>query len=241
MPNRKPMPAYERIKVDILGNIDDGRWRPGDRIPSEHDLVRQFSVSRMTVNRALRELTDAGRLLRIPGTGTFVAQPDTDSGLLDIQSIDEYIAAQGGRHKSEIVAFESLEADAESAGFLDLLAGDPVYRIVMLHFDGEVPLQFEDRYVNAALVPDFPDQDFSVLTPSRFLVDAVPVTEIEHTIKAVLPGPEEARHLAIAADEPCLMLHRRTWWNAKVVTRVRLVSPGNLFSLSGRFKPFSKR
>ena len=90
----RPMPAYERIKVDILHHIDGGTWRPGDRIPSENDLVRQFGVSRMTVNRALRELTNDGRLLRVPGTGTFVAEPDTDSGLLDIRSVDDYIAGK---------------------------------------------------------------------------------------------------------------------------------------------------
>lgn len=237
----RPMPVYERIKEDILGNIDGGLWRPGDRIPSENQLVKQFGVSRMTVNRAMRELTDAGRVLRIPGTGTFVAQPDTDSSLLDIQSIDEYIARRGGRHRSELLALEKISADAASAAQMELKPGDGVFHIAMLHFDGDVPLQYEDRYVNAGLVPAFPDQDFQAVTPSRFLVDEVPVTEIEHTIEAILPREDEARYLGIATDEPCLVLRRRTWWADAVVTCVRLVSPGNLFSLSGRFKPFTRR
>lgn len=241
MPNDRPMPVYERIKEDILGNIDRGRWRPGDRIPSENELVKQFGVSRMTVNRAMRELTDAGRLLRIPGTGTFVAQPDTESSLLDIQSVDEYIAGRGGRHKSELLRLDRVAADAATAKHMELPPGGEIFHISMLHFDGDVPLQFEDRYVNAELVPGFPDQDFTEVTPSRYLVDEVPVTEIEHTIEAVLPREDEARHLRIADDEPCLVLRRRTWWADAVVTSVRLVSPGNLFSLSGRFKPFTRR
>lgn len=241
MRNGKPMPVYERIKADVLDNIDRGLWRPGDRIPSEHELVKQFGVSRMTVNRAMRELSDAGRLLRIPGTGTFVAQPDTDSSLLDIQSVDEYIAGRGGKHRSQLVSLEMVAADDVSAPHLELNVGDDLFHIVMLHFDGDVPLQFEDRYVNAGLVPGFMEQDFRAVTPSRYLVDEVPVTEIEHTIEAVLPSDEEARHLCIVADEPCLVLRRRTWWNVSVVTSVRLVSPGSLFSLSGRFKPFTRR
>ena len=115
MRNNRPMPVYERIKSDILENIDQGLWRPGDRIPSEHELVRQFGVSRMTVNRAMRELTDAGRILRIPGTGSFVAQPDTDSSLLDIQSVDEYIAGRGGRHKSELLRLDRVAAEWDLA------------------------------------------------------------------------------------------------------------------------------
>ena len=79
------------------------------------------------------------------------------------------------------------------------------------------------------------------MTPSRYLVREVPVTEIEHAIEAVSPDAVEARRLGISGDEPCLVLRRRTWWNDAVVTRVRLISPGRLFGLSGRFKPFSPR
>jgi GntR family histidine utilization transcriptional repressor len=241
MRNDKPMPVYEKIKSDVLDNIDQGLWRPGDRIPSEHELVKQFGVSRMTVNRAMRELSDAGRLLRIPGTGTFVAQPDTDSSLLDIQSVDEYIVARGGVHRSQLLRLDRVAADKDNAPFLELDVGEDLFHIAMLHFDGAVPLQLEDRYVNAGLVPAFQEQDFLTVTPSRYLVDEVPVTKIEHTIEAVLPSAEEARRLCIDGGEPCLVLRRRTWWNSTVVTSVRLVSPGSLFSLSGRFKPFSRR
>ena len=235
------MPAYEKIKVDILDRIDCGAWRPGDRIPSEHQLVERFGVSRMTVNRALRELSDAGRLLRISGTGTFVAQPDTDSGLLEIQSIDDHIAARGGIHRSQVIRLERLAADEETAAHLDLRSGDALFHVVVLHFDRNTPFQLENRYVNAEVAPAFGDQDFSRITPSRYLVREVPVTEIEHAIEAVSPSAGEARRLGISSDEPCLVLRRRTWWNDTVVTRVRLISPGRLFGLSGRFTPFSRR
>jgi GntR family histidine utilization transcriptional repressor len=237
----RPMPAYERIKVDILHHIDGGTWRPGDRIPSENDLVRQFGVSRMTVNRALRELTNDGRLLRVPGTGTFVAEPDTDSGLLNIRSVDDYIAAHGGKHRSEVMSLEEVVADDAVAALLDTVAGVRLFHIVMRHFDDETPFQLEDRYVNADLVPGFVDQDFNSRTPSSYLTDAVPVTEIEHVIESVAPDVDEQKFLKLAASDPCLVLRRRTWWNDDVVTHVRFVSPGHLFRLSGRFKPFSRR
>ena len=237
----RPMPAYERIKVDILQHIDGGAWRPGDRIPSENDLVRQFGVSRMTVNRALRELTNDGRLLRVPGTGTFVAEPDTDSGLLDIRSVDDYIAAHGGTHRSEVLSLTEVTADEETADLLDTVSGASLFHIVMRHFDDDTPFQLEDRYVSADLVPGFADQDFGIVTPSRYLTDAVPVTEIEHVIEAVAPGAEEKNQLNLTNSDPCLVLRRRTWWNDDVVTHVRFVSPGHLFRLSGRFKPFSRQ
>ena len=50
-------PIFQRIKDYLLGEIASGRWKEGDLVPSEQALVRQFGVSRMTVNRAVRELT----------------------------------------------------------------------------------------------------------------------------------------------------------------------------------------
>ncbi|MCP5368777.1 MAG: GntR family transcriptional regulator, partial [Hyphomicrobiales bacterium] len=69
-----PIPQYQRIKRHIMRLIDGGGLGPGDRVPSENALVRELGVSRMTVNRALRELTAAGLLVRVQGTGTFVAE-----------------------------------------------------------------------------------------------------------------------------------------------------------------------
>ena len=66
-------PLYLQVKRHILDNIGSGKWGASARVPSENDLVRSFGVSRMTANRALRELRDEGVLVRIAGVGSFVA------------------------------------------------------------------------------------------------------------------------------------------------------------------------
>lgn len=63
-----PAPFYEKVKQAISEKIATGVWRPHDRIPSEAELVAQFGFSRMTINRALRELTDEGLLVRLQGS-----------------------------------------------------------------------------------------------------------------------------------------------------------------------------
>lgn len=73
-PRSAPAPFYEKVKQAISEKIHRGEWRPHDRIPSEAELVAQFGFSRMTINRALRELTDEGMLVRLQGVGTFVAE-----------------------------------------------------------------------------------------------------------------------------------------------------------------------
>ena len=69
----RAMPRYEQVKSHILKLIGDGTLAPHDRVPSENELVDAFGLSRMTVNRALRELAEEGYVVRLAGVGTFVA------------------------------------------------------------------------------------------------------------------------------------------------------------------------
>ena len=91
----KPRALYEQIKQQILQEIDAGRLKPDDRIPSETQLAKAFKASRMTANRALKELAEEGRIIRIQGVGTFVARPKPDAALLEIKSIAREIADWG--------------------------------------------------------------------------------------------------------------------------------------------------
>src|SRR6218665_1602551 len=82
-----PAPAmalYEQVKDFIARRIHQGLGRTGARLPSENELVSQFGISRMTVNRALRELVQQGRIVRLAGVGSFVAEDRPQSTLLQI-------------------------------------------------------------------------------------------------------------------------------------------------------------
>ena len=102
-------PLYEKIKDHILQNINSGEWSQDQRMPSENDLVSTFGVSRMTINRALRELTESGILVRVHGVGTFIAPPKPQSALLEIRNIAAEIGSRGGRHRAKMIKLESLK------------------------------------------------------------------------------------------------------------------------------------
>ena len=61
------IPQYARIKTALRERIEHGELSPGDRVPSENQLLAEFAVSRMTARRALLELADEGLLQRIQG------------------------------------------------------------------------------------------------------------------------------------------------------------------------------
>ncbi|QEZ45798.1 histidine utilization repressor [Cupriavidus oxalaticus] len=230
-----PAPLYARVKQHISSRIADGSWPPHHRVPSEAELVEALGVSRMTVHRALRELTAEGMLVRLQGVGTFVAEPKLRTALYAVNNIADDIAARGHRHHARVVSVQEERAGAAQAAALDVPLEQRVFHSVIVHYEDDVAIQLEDRYVNAAVAPDYLEQDFTRETPYQYLTRVAPLTEGEHVVEAVLAHAEECGLLDIDTGEPCLLIRRRTWSAGRVVTSVRLVHPGSLHRLEGRF------
>ncbi len=229
-------PLYARVKVHIVENIRSGAWEPGRRVPSENELVESFRISRMTANRALRELTAEGFLNRVPGVGTFVKEAPALSSLMELRNIAEEIAQRGHRHSARLIRKAEVESNPALAEEFEDRGLKRLFHIVIVHEENGVPVQLEDRYVNPAIAPDFLERDFSVTTPTAVLLAAAPVDELEHTVEATLPTPEQQRLLGIGALEPCLALHRRSWSRGRVATAVTLTYPASRYALYSRHR-----
>ncbi|SEJ85202.1 GntR family transcriptional regulator, histidine utilization repressor [Variovorax sp. OK605] len=227
---------YAQVKDHISRKIQDGTWPPGHRLPSEHELVAQFGMARMTVNRALRELVEQGRIVRVAGVGSFVAENKPQSTLLQIANIASEIRQRGHDYRCDMIEVERLAASPDVAAWLDMRAGTSVFHSVCLHLENGTPVQLEERYVNPQVVPDYLEQDFAAMPPSEYLVRNVPFDQIEHVVDAVLPNQEQADRLAMAPTDPCLLLTRRTWTRNIPVTWVRCLHPASRYSLGSRFK-----
>jgi GntR family histidine utilization transcriptional repressor len=234
--NRAAAP-YTRVKRYLKDALSQGRWSPGELMPSEAELVAQFGVSRMTINRALRELQSEGLVERVQGVGTFAAHLHPVSSTLTIRDLHEEIEARGHRHHVDVKFLREERAGAALAQQLGLAEGERVFHSLMVHFDNGVPLQCEDRYVNPARAPEYLAQDFTRITPTQHLLDVAPLWEAQFTIESGLPTAQEAALLAIAPQDPCLIVVRRTMSRGATVTLVRLVHPGARYRIEGRFAP----
>jgi len=89
---------HQRIRADIERRILTGEWRPGDRIPFEHELITQYQCARMTVNKAIASLAEAGLIVRRRRAGSFVAHPRMQSVVLEIPDIQAEITARGEKY-----------------------------------------------------------------------------------------------------------------------------------------------
>ncbi len=232
-------PLYRQVKEFISDKIDSGELATGMRIPSETELVTTLNVSRMTVNRALRELSDEGRIRRVQGRGTFVAERKPQSPLLEIRSIAEEIRARGGRHSCTVHVLQEEKASPQLAAAMQLAPYSTVYYSVIVHKDNDVPIQVGCRYINPAVAPHYLEQDFTRCTASEYLLSVAPVSSIEHVVEALIPDRWIRDLLQVNSAEPCLALHRKTWVGEQVATFSTFYYPGSRYTLGGRFHPSS--
>ncbi len=233
---KSDVPAYEQVKAFIKQRIGSGQWRPGDPVPSEAALMQQFGISRMTVNRALRELAGEGLVTRVQGSGTRVAQLHRISSKLTIRDIHEEVAERGHVHTARVLLAAREKAAARLAQSLGLRSGASVFHSVLIHMENGVAIQYEDRYVNPAAAPAYLETDFTQTSPTLHLLRHAPLTEASYSIEACLPTIEEARELGIKRGEPCLAMMRRTVSGAHVASVARLVYPGTRYSFAGQFQ-----
>jgi GntR family transcriptional regulator, histidine utilization repressor len=230
-------PLYLQVKRHILDNIGSGNWGTSTRVPSENDIVKSFGVSRMTANRALRELRDEGVLVRIAGVGSFVADRHAHAHPLEIRGIADEIRDRGHVHRSEIVSLERIRAAVELADDFCIAPRSELYCSLIVHFENDRPIQLEQRYVLPKLAPDYLNVDFARTTPHDYLVKVAPLQEAEHLLRAEMPDDRTRMLLAMTADEPCLVVIRRTWTSGEIASVARLYYPGSRYEMSGRFRP----
>jgi GntR family transcriptional regulator, histidine utilization repressor len=236
-PNTSLQPLYQQVKRHILDNIGSGKWAAASRVPSENDIVKSFGVSRMTANRALRELRDEGVLLRIAGVGSFVADRQAHAHPLEIRGIADEIRGRGHVHRAQIVSLQRMRATAKLAEDFCISARSELYCSVIVHFENDRPIQLEQRYVLPTLAPDYLTVDFNRTTPHDYLIAVAPLQEAEHLLRAEMPDERTRTLLTMKPDEPCLVVIRRTWTLGQIASVARLYYPGSRYEMSGRFRP----
>lgn len=229
------LPLYQKVKKHILDQIEGGKMKPGDRVASENELVKLLNISRMTVNRALRELTDEGYLVRMAGVGTFVAEIHAQSHLLQIHNIADEVSARGHHYAIKILKHEDIKATNDILNKLSLPKGARVFHSLIIHFEQNIPIQLEDRYVNPDIFPGYIKADFTKMTPTQYLLGEVMVQKAEHIVSAISPDKNIRKNLDMPKEEPCLLLTRTTWVRDEKATFSQLYHPASRYQLRDQF------
>lgn len=234
MTEPKDTTLHKRIRSEIQARILSGVWPPGHRIPFEHELMGEYGCSRMTVNKALAPLAEAGLIVRQRKFGTFVARPRIHSVVLDIPA---EVTGRGEPYGYELLARDVRRARSADLERLGLDAPTEILALRALHKASGRPFALEERLINLEAVPEARNVDFVEIAPGSWLLAHVPWTEAEHRISASHPSKAAAGLLTVEPTAACLVMERSTWRGADRITQVRLTFPGDAYDLVARFAP----
>ncbi len=231
------MRTYKDIHNILLDRIKRGEWQPGMLVPGEADLAEEFGSTRVTVNRAMQALADAGLVERRRKAGTRVVRRQSRDTVLNIPIVRHEIAQRGGNYRYLLISREQAPPPDKIRAELALGGQETALHVLSLHFAEGRPYQLEDRWISMAAVPAAAEQGFETISPNEWLLQEVPYTSAEHVFHAAQPSAAEKRHLDLEDGEPVFVIERTTWLADVPVTHVRLVHPANSFRLVTRDQP----
>lgn len=218
--------TWQAIRDEALRRIRDREWPPGDRIPDEADLAREFGCARATVNRALRQLAGEGFLERRRKGGTRVPLTPVRKATFEIPIIRLDVEGRGQTHGYRLLTRETALPPEEVARALRLGAGQRFLHLSALHTADGVPFCIEDRWLNPA-TPGVERADLETISANEWLVREVAFSGGGIAFLALPADEGLAGLLRCAVGEALFAVERTTWAGAVPITFVRLTyGPG---------------
>lgn len=235
-PDILPTTLHARIRAEVEARILSGEWKPGDRLPTETELMARYGCSRMTVNKAMASLVATGLISRNRRAGTVVARPRLHAAVLNIPDIRADIEARGASYGYRPLLDEMRPPCCVHLGAEGHHLGQSRF-VRSVHLADDSPVLIEDRHIFLDAVPGAATADFRSEPPGPWLLGHVPWTEAEHRIAAIAADAVVARALEVDFGTPCLLVERRTWRAEDTLTIARQVFRGDAFDLTARFGP----
>ena len=199
-------PLYHQLMQRIRGDIERGVYPTGSRIPPEHELEKLYQVSRVTVRRALSELTSEGLLERKQGKGTFVATPRGGLPLKNLHSFHDSCKLNRVKPSIDVIHVRETEAGAEAAEGLNISRGSRVLEILRVCRADGVPVVLERNHFSMAYAW-LQDQDLSGSLYNLLREYGVEPKLALHDVSLKFADKSEAELLETEEGTPLICLH----------------------------------
>ena len=202
------VPLYQQVMDDLKGEIARGVYAAGSRIPSEMELAKSYGVGRITVRRAIEELSRAGYLNRQQGRGTFVCAPKLKRKIRqkdDVQSFSDACRVNGMEPGACVISRKILPADSTEAQFFGVPVGTDLICVERVRTADGVPVMLENNiyvYEDNAYLSTAPLSNQSIFEFVRNRTGRTPAFTDPCTLEIACASPEVARLLAVPVGEP---------------------------------------
>lgn len=207
------IPIYFQVKEYLRSEIQTGRYRPNELIPSERELSEEFEINRLTVRQAINELVQEGLLYRQRGVGTFVSTPKIEQPLTRLTSFSTDMLSRGIVPGAQVVSSSIIKASKPVAGQLMIEPDSDVLELVRVRTANGEPMALEKSYMIYDRVKPLHGINMENMSLYRVLEDVCGIRLVKaiQTIEVASPYPDEAGILEISQHDAVMLVERTTY------------------------------
>ena len=231
-----PIPLYFQIAEILRGDVRARKLHPGDFLTTEEEVERRFDVSRATARHALEELVDEGLVERIPGRGTYIAEPSVQVRPTELKSFTEQILELGMEPASRIIDVSAATAPEDVAARLELSDGEQALRVERLRLANDKPMLWLIAFMPLGLGFG-PSDDLSGSLYEKLESRGIAIDEAFHVIRPGAAEGKVADELQLPRGAPILLIQATTFDAAgQPVLYEQAACNGELYRYSIRLK-----
>lgn len=205
-------PLYQQIKEDIKAAIQEGKYKVKEQIPPEPELSAEYSVSRITVRRAIEELCNEGYLVKRQGRGTFVSTPRIHRKIAGnrLQSFTKTCEASGVEAGAKLLSRQIVPVRQDEASFFRLGPDELLIYIERLRTADGLPIFLENLFLPYAQYRSLMNEDLDDCSFFEVIkrVGGKDVYDTSsRTLEIARASAEQAQKLGVPAGEPLMHMN----------------------------------
>ncbi len=207
------IPLHLAISEKLRSQIFEGQYAPGEQLPSEHRLMEQFEVSRITVRRAIANLISQGLVVSQRGKGVFVKEQRKVVRSLSnpLMFFDEDMQRQGAVASIRSLSFEKVVAPVSVCDTLQLPQNETVYCQKKIILTDQIPVSYDVTYIPLKIGNTFAQELQSSLIYPTLDQRGVSIERVETTLECTHATLDVSQYLEIPLGAPLLVNRYTTY------------------------------
>lgn len=202
-------PLHTQVASQLEKQVKQGKWKPGEKIISERELMELGNISRATVRQAIGSLVQQGVLEKIQGAGTFVKQAKIEQPMNVAYSFSQQLSKLGLRLEDRLLERDIIPASEELAKQLQIRKNSKVIYLHRLRLIDSEPFMINKAYVPYNLCPGLLQDDITAslytLLVERY---GLPVVDATDKIESLPADKALVKRLNLPAHTPILFVER---------------------------------
>lgn len=200
-------PFYQQLKDKIIDDIESGKLKHGDKLPSERELAEQYGISRMTARHTLSILEREGVVERRVGAGTFISNYKIEMDFITFNSFTRTMLGRGLTPSTQVLSIKRSPVKPGIANKLHISVGEEIVIIKRLRNVNGIPISIEESFIPYKFCPGIDlritnNHSLYQMLESEYGITLVKAKEY---MKVKLAEESDSKLLRIRSESPCVL------------------------------------